>query len=113
MGFEMRFFDLRKKTNDESRDSRQQEQKYLKSQIVVFLFLLRTQRVPPFAENLGNGSIILIGVTLVYQSSMSLAEYHEGIHWPPNVIFFFCLSTTVLLTEMSLYCRLVRIDIGK
>lgn len=75
MRFEMRFF-------------------HLESEIVVLLFLLGSERVPPFTEDLGNGPIVLVGVALVYQRSMPLAEDHECIHRPSYVILLFRLSGT-------------------
>ncbi len=62
---------------------------------MVFLFLLWPQGIPPFAENLGNSSIVLIGMALVYQGSVSLAEDHESIHGPPNVVFLFGLQHNI------------------
>ena len=64
---------------------------YLESEIVVLLFLLGSERVPPFTEDLGNGPIVLVGVALVYQRSMPLAEDHECIHRPSYVILLFRL----------------------
>lgn len=59
---------------------------YLKGQIVVLLFLLRSQSVPPLSKNFADCPVVLVWVTLVHQSSMALAKNHEGIHWSSDVV---------------------------
>ena len=65
---------------------------YLEGEIVVLLLLLGSQRVPPFAEDLRNGPIVLVGVPLVHQRPVPLAEDHERVHRPPYVILLFRLN---------------------
>jgi len=65
---------------------------HLEGEIVVLLLLLGSQRVPPFAEDLRNGPIVLVGVPLVHQRPVPLAEDHERVHRPPYVILLFRLS---------------------
>lgn len=62
---------------------------YLESQIVVLLFLFGPQSIPPLPKNLADCPIVLVWVPLVHQSSMALAENHEGIHWSPDVVLLF------------------------
>lgn len=62
---------------------------YLKSQVVVLLLLLGPQSVPPLPENLADRPVVLVWVPLVHQSSVALAENHEGVHWPPDVVLLF------------------------
>lgn len=63
--------------------------RYLKSQVVVLLFLLGPQCVPPLPKNLANRPVVLVWVPLVHQRSMALAENHEGVHWSSDVILLF------------------------
>ncbi len=65
---------------------------YLKGQVMVFLFFLGAQRVPPLSEDFADGTIVRLRVPLMYECSVSLAEDHESIHWPPDVIL---ISETV------------------
>lgn len=56
---------------------------------MVLLFLFGPQSVPPLPENLADRPVVLVWVPLVHQSSMALAENHEGIHWSPDVVLLF------------------------
>ena len=51
---------------------------------MVLLFDVWLQRVPPLSEDLGNCTVVVIGMPLMDQGSMAFAEDHEGVHWPPN-----------------------------
>ena len=53
---------------------------------MVFLFLLWFQGVPPFPENLADGPVILVGVSLMHEGSVTLAEYHERVHGASYVV---------------------------
>lgn len=53
---------------------------------MVLLLLLGPQGVPPLAQDLADGPVVLVGVTLVDQGPVPLAEDHEGIHGPPDMI---------------------------
>lgn len=53
---------------------------------MVLLLLLGPQGVPPLAQNLADGPVVLVGVTLVDQGPVPLAEDHEGVHGPPNMV---------------------------
>lgn len=55
---------------------------------MVLLLLLGPQSVPPLAQDLTDGPVVLVGVTLVDQGPVPLAEDHEGIHGPPDMILF-------------------------
>lgn len=59
---------------------------YLKGQIMVLLFLLRSQSIPPLPENLADRPVVLVWVPLVHQCSMALTENHKGIHWSSDVV---------------------------
>ena len=76
-------------------------QHYLISQVMVFLFLIRLQCVPPLPEDLRNGPVILIRVLLVYEMPVPLTEDHKGIHWPPNMVLLFGLK---IITEFDFVC---------
>lgn len=53
---------------------------------MIFLFFFGSQSVPPLSQDLANGAVVLIRVPLVNESAVALAEDHEGIHGPPDVI---------------------------
>ena len=55
-------------------------------ELVVLLLLILSQSVPPLAQYLGDGPVVLVWMFLVDQRSMSLTEYHEGIHWSPYLV---------------------------
>lgn len=51
---------------------------------MVFLLFLGSESIPPFSEYFADGAIVLVGVSLVHQSAVPFAEYHKGVHGPPN-----------------------------
>lgn len=53
---------------------------------MVLLLLLGPQGIPPLAQDLADCPVVLVGVTLVDQGPVSLAEDHEGIHRPPYMV---------------------------
>lgn len=53
---------------------------------MVLLLLLGPQGIPPLAQDLTDGPVVLVGVTLVDQGPVPLAEDHEGIHRPPDMV---------------------------
>ena len=57
-------------------------------QFVVLVLLLGAERVPPLAEDLGDGAVVLVGMALVHQRPVPFAEDHEGVHRPAHVILF-------------------------
>ena len=59
---------------------------------MVLLFLIRSQGVPPFTQDLAYRPIILMWVTLMNASSVSLAEYHKSIHGASNMFLVFSLQ---------------------
>lgn len=59
---------------------------YLEGQIVVLLFLLGPQCVPPLPQNLAHGPVVLVWVPLVDQRPVTLTENHERIHGSPDVV---------------------------
>lgn len=61
---------------------------YLEGQIVVFLLLLGPQGIPPLSQDLADSPVILVGVPLVDQGPVPLAEDHEGIHGPTDMVLF-------------------------
>ena len=58
----------------------------LGSQIIVQLLLLGLQGVPPFTKDLADRAVVLVGVALVDNGTMALAEDHEGVHGPSDVL---------------------------
>lgn len=68
---------------------------------MIFLFFFGSQSIPPLSQDLANGAVVLIRVPLVNESAVALAEDHEGIHGPPDVILLpLCLKKVG--TEQSL-----------
>ena len=59
---------------------------YLRSQIVVALFLAGLKGVPPLAEDFADSAVVLVGVSLVNHGAVTLAEDHEGVHWASDVV---------------------------
>ena len=55
---------------------------------MVLVLLLGAERVPPLAEDLGDGAVVLVGMALVHQRPVPFAEDHEGVHRPAHVILF-------------------------
>lgn len=53
---------------------------------MVLLLLLGPQGIPPLAQDLTDSPVVLVGVALVDQGSVPLAEDHEGIHRPPDMV---------------------------
>lgn len=53
---------------------------YLASQLVILLLLLGLESVPPLAEDLADGAVVLVGVAPVHEGAVPLAEDHEGVH---------------------------------
>ena len=53
---------------------------------MVLLLLLGPQGVPPLAQDLTDSPVVLVGVALVDQGPVPLAEDHEGIHGPPDMV---------------------------
>lgn len=66
---------------------RKQRDARLEGQVVVLLLLVGTQGVPPLAQDLADRPIVLVGVALVHQSPVALAEDHERVHWAADVVF--------------------------
>lgn len=60
----------------------------LEGQVVVLLLLVGAQRIPPLPQDLADGAVVLVGVSLVHQRPVAFAEDHEGIHGSPNVVLF-------------------------
>lgn len=78
----------------------------LRCQAVVLLLLLWAKGIPPFPQDLRHCSVVLVGVALVHQRPVSLAEDHEGIHRPPDVFLVsFTLqgvgSIIIIITTVS------------
>lgn len=53
---------------------------------MVFLLLLGPQGIPPLSQDLADSPVVLVGVPLVDQGPVSLAEDHEGIHGPTDMV---------------------------
>lgn len=53
---------------------------------MVLLLLLGPQGIPPLAQDLTDSPVVLVGVALVDQGPVPLAEDHEGIHRPPDMV---------------------------
>lgn len=56
----------------------------LASQLIVLLLLLRLERVPPLAEDLADGAVVLVRVHLVHDLAVTLREDHERVHGPAD-----------------------------
>lgn len=59
---------------------------YLEGQIMILLFLLGSQSIPPLPKDLADCPVVLVWVPLVHQCSVALTENHKCIHWSPDVI---------------------------
>ena len=59
---------------------------YLEGEVVVLLLLLGPQGVPPLPQDLADRAVVLVGVPLVDQSAVTLAEDHKRVHRPPDVV---------------------------
>lgn len=53
---------------------------------MVFLLLLGPQGIPPLSQDLADSPVVLVGVPLVDQGPVPLAEDHEGIHGPTDMV---------------------------
>ncbi len=60
--------------------------RYLVSEVVVLLLLVRVQGVPPFTQNLGHSPIVLVRVALVNERPVPFGEDDEGVHGTPDVV---------------------------
>lgn len=58
----------------------------LKGQVVVLLLLVGPQSVPPFPQDLADGPVVLVGMSLVHQSPVAFTEDHEGVHRTTDVV---------------------------
>lgn len=59
---------------------------YLEGQIMILLFLLGSQSIPPLPKDFADCPVVLVWVPLVHQCSVALTENHKCIHWSPDVI---------------------------
>lgn len=59
----------------------------LEGEIVVLLLLVGPQSVPPLPQDLADCPVVLVGMSLVHQGSVALAEDHERIHGTTDVVF--------------------------
>lgn len=62
---------------------------------MVLLLLLGPQGIPPLAQDLADSPVVLVGVTLVDKGPVPLAEDHEGIHRPPDMVLLPLQQTQV------------------
>lgn len=53
---------------------------------MVFLLLLGPQGIPPLSQDFADSPVVLVGMPLVNQGPVPLAEDHEGIHGPTDVV---------------------------
>lgn len=54
---------------------------------MVLLLLVGPQSVPPLPEDLADGAVVLVGMSLMNQGPVALTEDHERIHGTTNVVF--------------------------
>lgn len=69
---------------------------------MVLLLLLGPQGIPPLAQDLADGPVVLVGVTLVDQGPMPLAKDHEGIHRPPDMVLLPLQQTQAQVGQLGL-----------
>ena len=83
---------------------------------MVLLLLLSLECIPPFSEDLADRPVVLIGMSLVNECAMTLAEDHESVHRSSDMItqYFLLLKveknhrfdqSAVSLTSSSKYLR--------
>ena len=65
---------------------------YLEGEVVVFLFFLGTQSVPPLPQDLRHRPVVLVRMALMNQRPMAFGEDHEGVHGTPDVVFLLGLK---------------------
>lgn len=53
---------------------------------MVLLLLVGPQSVPPLPQDLADCSVILVGMPLVHQGPVALAEDHERVHRSADVV---------------------------
>lgn len=54
---------------------------------MVLLLLVGPQSVPPLPQDLADGSVVLVGMSLVHQGPVAFTEDHECIHGTADVVF--------------------------
>ncbi len=55
---------------------------------MILLLLFGSQRVPPLTQYFTDGTVVLVGVPLVNQRTVTLAKDHKCVHWPSDVVLF-------------------------
>lgn len=55
---------------------------------MVLLLLVLAQSVPPLPQDLADGPVVLVGMSLVNQSPVAFAEDHECVHGTTDVVLF-------------------------
>ena len=65
---------------------------YLEGEVVVFLFFLGTQSVPPLPQDLRHRPVVLVRMALMNQRPMAFGEDHEGVHGTPDMVFLLGLK---------------------
>lgn len=60
---------------------------HLEGQIVVLLFVIGPQSVPPLPQNLADCPVVLVRMPLMNQATVAFAEDHERVHWTADVVF--------------------------
>jgi len=58
----------------------------LVGKIMILFLLLWLQCIPPLSEDLADRPVVLVRVSLVHKRAVSLAEYHERVHWSTHVV---------------------------
>lgn len=51
---------------------------------MIFGFAIRTESVPPFAQDFADRSIVLVGMFFVDQRAVLLGKDHKRVHGPPD-----------------------------
>lgn len=52
---------------------------------MVLVLFFRSKGIPPLAKDFGDGAVVLVGIALVDQGPVTLAEDHEGVHRTTDV----------------------------
>lgn len=69
---------------------------------MVLLLLLGPQGVPPLAQDLADGPVVLVRVALVDQGPVPFAKDHEGVHGPPDVVLLSLQQTQSRVRQLGM-----------
>lgn len=72
---------------------------------MVLVLLFWSEGVPPLAEDLGHGAVVLVGIALVDQGPVTLAEDHEGVHRTTDMFLLTLALHEVVTRYHTIQCH--------